>query len=83
MTLRYIFRSWGDDSVYKVMAEFESQNPCGGVCLKSQCWEGRDRRIPRVRWPASLAYLVSSRLVRSPVSKRWMVFVKITPKLVL
>ena len=31
-----------------------------GMFLKSQCWEGRDRRIPGYHWPVFLFTLVSS-----------------------
>lgn len=33
---------------------------CGGTCSWSRCWGGRDRSIPEVQWPFSLAESVSS-----------------------
>lgn len=51
--------------------------------LLSQHWRGRDRWAPGACWPASLAYLVTSRSFRDPhlnnETKRWMV----APKVVL
>lgn len=41
----------------------------GGLCLWTQPWGGRDRRIPGLHWPAGLAYLVSPRSERNSVSR--------------
>lgn len=42
----------------------------GGMCLPSQCWGGRDGRIPGASWPASLAQaMMSSRPMKDPAWK--------------